>query len=98
LAVSDSATDTAAAGPTAYDDTTMALFRRERTGEGPEVEVAMFETMASFMWVEHANGAMFGPPLGPAIYPRTVAPNRKPYRKGVRKQLRDSLRLAPIGT
>ncbi len=33
------------------------------------------------MWVEHANGAMFGPPLGPAIYPRTVAPNRKLYRK-----------------
>jgi crotonobetainyl-CoA:carnitine CoA-transferase CaiB-like acyl-CoA transferase len=40
----------------------------------------MFETMASFMLVEHANGAMFDPPLGPAIYPRTVAPNRRPYR------------------
>lgn len=39
----------------------------------------MFETMASFMLVEHANGAMFDPPLGPAVYPRTVAPNRKPY-------------------
>jgi crotonobetainyl-CoA:carnitine CoA-transferase CaiB-like acyl-CoA transferase len=33
----------------------------------------MFETMASFMLVEHANGAMFDPALGPAIYPRTVA-------------------------
>jgi crotonobetainyl-CoA:carnitine CoA-transferase CaiB-like acyl-CoA transferase len=40
----------------------------------------MFETMASFMLVEHANGAMFTPPLGPANYPRVVAPNRKPYR------------------
>jgi crotonobetainyl-CoA:carnitine CoA-transferase CaiB-like acyl-CoA transferase len=40
----------------------------------------MFETMASFMLVEHANGAIFDPPLGPAIYPRTVAPNRKPYQ------------------
>jgi crotonobetainyl-CoA:carnitine CoA-transferase CaiB-like acyl-CoA transferase len=36
--------------------------------------------MASFILVEHANGAMFDPPLGPAVYPRTVAPDRKPYR------------------
>ncbi|KAA0108659.1 CaiB/BaiF CoA-transferase family protein [Mycolicibacterium sp. P1-5] len=68
------------AGLTAVYATTMALLHRERTGEGQEVEVAMFETMASFMLVEHANGAMFDPPLGPAIYHRTVAPNRKPYR------------------
>lgn len=68
------------AGLTALYATMMALFHRERTGEGQEVEVAMFETMAAFMLVEHANGAMFDPPLGPAIYPRAVAPNRKPYR------------------
>jgi crotonobetainyl-CoA:carnitine CoA-transferase CaiB-like acyl-CoA transferase len=67
-------------GLTALYATMMALFHRERTGEGQEVEVSMFETMASFMLVEHANGAMFSPPLGPAIYPRAVAPNRRPYR------------------
>jgi crotonobetainyl-CoA:carnitine CoA-transferase CaiB-like acyl-CoA transferase len=36
--------------------------------------------MASFMLVEHANGALFDPPTGPAIYRRTVEPNRRPYR------------------
>ena len=68
------------AGLTALYATMMALFHRERTGEGQEVEIGMFETMASFMLVEHANGAMFDPPLGPAHYPRAVAANRKPYR------------------
>jgi crotonobetainyl-CoA:carnitine CoA-transferase CaiB-like acyl-CoA transferase len=67
-------------GLTALYATMMALFHRERTGEGQEVEVGMFETMASFMLVEHANGALFTPPLGPAHYPRVVAPNRRPYR------------------
>jgi crotonobetainyl-CoA:carnitine CoA-transferase CaiB-like acyl-CoA transferase len=65
---------------TALYATMMALFHRERTGEGQEVEIAMFETMASFMLVEHANGAIYDPPLSPAIYPRAVAPNRRPYR------------------
>ena len=68
------------AGLTALYATMMALFHRERTGEGQEVEIGMFETMASFMLVEHANGAMFTPPLGPAHYPRVVGRNRKPYR------------------
>jgi len=68
------------AGLTTLYATMMALFHRERSGEGQEVEVGMFETMASFMLVEHANGALFDPPLGPAIYPRAVAPNRRPYR------------------
>lgn len=68
------------AGLTALYATILALFHRARTGEGQEVEVGMFETMASFMLVEHANGALFTPPMGPAHYHRAAAPNRKPYK------------------
>jgi crotonobetainyl-CoA:carnitine CoA-transferase CaiB-like acyl-CoA transferase len=68
------------AGLSALYATMMALFHRERSGEGQEVEVTMFEAMASFMLVEHANGMLFHPPLGPAHYHRAVEPNRAPYR------------------
>ncbi len=67
-------------GLTALYATLAALFHRERTGEGQEVEVGMFEAMASFMLVEHANGALFSPPTTPAYYHRVVTPNRKPYK------------------
>ncbi|MCX7285007.1 MAG: CoA transferase [Novosphingobium sp.] len=68
------------AGLTALYATTMALFHRQRTGEGQEVEVGMFETMASFMLVEHAGGKLFDPPIGPAHYHRVASSHRRPYR------------------
>lgn len=68
------------AGLTALYATIAALFHRERTGDGQEVEVGMFETMASFMLVEHASGKLFDPSLGPAHYHRAVSPNRRPYK------------------
>ena len=68
------------AGLHALHATTMALFHRERTGQGQELEVTMFEAMTSFMLVEHANGAMFDPPTTPAHYHRAVEKNRKPYK------------------
>ncbi len=57
-----------------------ALFHRERTGEGQEVEVTMFETMVSFHLLEHLYGLTFCPPSGTAYYPRTTSVFRKPYR------------------
>lgn len=57
-----------------------ALYAREKTGIGQEIEVPMFETMTSFMFIEHLNGAVFDPPLGPAEYPRATSPERRPYK------------------
>lgn len=59
---------------------TMALYHRERTGEGQEVNVPMFETMVQFHMLEHLYGGNFEPPLGPVGYPRAMSPNRHPYK------------------
>src|SRR5699024_4084770 len=45
-----------------------ALFHRERTGEGQEIEVPMFETMVAYNMVEHMYGYTFSPPLGEGYY------------------------------
>ncbi len=68
------------AGLHALYATIAALYHKAITGEGQEVEVGMFESMASFMLAEHASGRLFDPPLGPAHYHRAVSPNRRPYK------------------
>ncbi len=55
-----------------------ALLHRERTGEGQEIEVPMFETMVAFNLVEHHRGATFAPAIGPLGYDRLLTPHRKP--------------------
>lgn len=57
-----------------------ALFRRERTGRGGQVEVPMFEAMTAFNLVEHFYGGHFDPPLADAGYPRLLNQWRRPYR------------------
>lgn len=51
-----------------------------KTGEGCEIEVPMFETMVSFLLVEHLSGHTFRPPIASLGYERMLAPNRRPYR------------------
>ena len=57
-----------------------ALFSREKSGKGIELEVPMMETMVDFTLVEHLYGFNFIPPKAPPIYPRQSSPNRRPYK------------------
>ena len=57
-----------------------ALFHRERSGEGQEIEVPMFETMVSYVMAEHLWGMNFVPPIGKPGYTRLMSHHRKPYR------------------
>lgn len=55
-----------------------ALFHRERSGQGQQVEVPMLETMAAFTLAEHLGGLTFDPPLAKAGYARLLGGGRKP--------------------
>jgi crotonobetainyl-CoA:carnitine CoA-transferase CaiB-like acyl-CoA transferase len=57
-----------------------ALYHRERTGRGQFVEIPMFETMVSFVMIEHLHGRTFVPEEGALGYARVLAPWRRPYR------------------
>lgn len=60
----------------------MALFHREKTGEGQEVHVPMLETMVAFNLHEHLWGGAFDPPIGSPGYSRMGTPNRRPFETG----------------
>lgn len=67
------------AGLTATYAVMAALFHRERSGEGQEIEVPMFETLTAFTMTEHLGGSLFDPPLGPTGYARALSAERRPY-------------------
>jgi len=56
-----------------------ALFERERTGTGGEVEIPMFETMVGFTMADHLAGQTFDPPLPGRGYDRLLSRHRKPF-------------------
>jgi len=57
-----------------------ALYAQKTTGEGQELEISMFETMAGFMLTEHMTGAVFDPPQSAPVYKRLIARERTPFR------------------
>ena len=57
-----------------------ALFARERTGKGQAVEVPMYETLVSFVMVEHLYGETFMPAAPEGVgYRRLLNKERRPY-------------------
>ena len=56
------------------------LLHRERTGEGSETILAMYDLLRGFLLVEHGVGAIPEPQLGPAGYPRLLSRERRPLR------------------
>lgn len=58
----------------------MALFHRERTGEGQEIHLPMMETILSFSLVEHLWHGTLGEPEKGLGYPRMLTPHRRPYQ------------------
>jgi len=57
----------------------MALFSRERTGEGQEVHVPMLDTMLSFNLMEHLWTDFVDPKTGEPGYARMFSPQRRPF-------------------
>ncbi|MEU2090056.1 CaiB/BaiF CoA transferase family protein [Nocardia beijingensis] len=67
-------------GMAAANAITTALYRRERTGHGQEVQVPMFETFAQFALDDHLYGHTFIPSIGTSGYARMMNSDRRPYR------------------
>ncbi|WP_220636918.1 CaiB/BaiF CoA transferase family protein [Georgfuchsia toluolica] len=58
----------------------LAIFHRLRTGQGQEISIPMFETMAAFNMTEHLWGEIFVPPLAGTGYPPITTKARRPFK------------------
>jgi crotonobetainyl-CoA:carnitine CoA-transferase CaiB-like acyl-CoA transferase len=56
-----------------------ALYGRERSGCGQQVDIPMFETMVPQVLGDHLYGQTFIPAQGDFGYPRLLSPQRRPY-------------------
>jgi crotonobetainyl-CoA:carnitine CoA-transferase CaiB-like acyl-CoA transferase len=56
----------------------MALYHRERTGEGQVIDVPMFENMAAFVMSEHLGQQTYVPARGPFGDARVLDPRAQP--------------------
>lgn len=69
-----------AVGLYAFGVIAAALYSRQVTGRGQQVDVPMFETMVPFVLGDHLYGNKFVPSQGDFGYPRILARARAPYR------------------
>ena len=67
-------------GLTVVNAVLAAFIHRQKTGEGQQITVPMFETMVAFNLVEHSGDHIFSPPAGDFGYRRVLSKHRKPYR------------------
>jgi crotonobetainyl-CoA:carnitine CoA-transferase CaiB-like acyl-CoA transferase len=56
-----------------------AVYERQQTGLGQDIQIPMLEFMTSFALLEQLVGEVFVPNRGPAVYARTSSPHRVPY-------------------
>lgn len=66
-------------GMLAFGAICAALFARERTGEGCEIGIPMFETLAGLVLGDHMYGKTYIPDHSGMGYPRLLVRNRGPF-------------------
>jgi crotonobetainyl-CoA:carnitine CoA-transferase CaiB-like acyl-CoA transferase len=57
----------------------MALYSREKTGQGQSIYVPMYEHAVAFLMVEHLWNGVFDPAEGPLGYTRLLSKTRRPF-------------------